>query len=388
MFLNYGTQGAYLPLFSLRLQELEFEPAEIGWACAAPALASLVAPLLVGQLADRHLSARRCLSVCALLAGVLFWILSDLTGPLSIFATALGIWLVLGPANMLCATLCFAHLPQPEKSYGPVRLWGTLGWVAAGWLVGLWFWLRADSVGDLGDIFRWASILALALSAYGLTLPGSLPSEAQGHWLAPLAAWRLLHGRSFRTYWACSFGLCVSMAFVIQLIPLFLEHLGLPRPWLSPLLTLSQSAEIVSLALLPMILLRLGIRATMFLGLLAWALYLGVLALGEPTWLVVCSLSLNGLCISCYIVAGQVFINSRAHGDVRASAQALLVFVNSSGMAIGNLLVGWMRQELSVQFATAFAIGAGLTLSLALLFLIGFKEERLHRSSTPVSSGP
>ena len=108
------------------------------------------------------------------------------------------------------------------------------------------------------------------------------------------------------------------MPFVIQLIPLFLDHLGLPRPWLSPVLTLSQSAEVVSLGLLPMILLRLGIRGTMFVGLFSWALYLGILALGQPTWLVICSLSLNGLCISCYIVAGQVFINSRARGDIRA----------------------------------------------------------------------
>ena len=132
--------------------------------------------LLVGQLADRHLSARVCLSVCALLAGVFFWILADLTSPFSVFMTALAIWLMLGPANMLCATLCFAHLPQPENSYGPVRLWGTMGWVAAGWLVGLWFWLQMtlfDSASDLGDIFRWAAVMAFARSAYGLTLPRS-----------------------------------------------------------------------------------------------------------------------------------------------------------------------------------------------------------------------
>jgi len=385
MFVNYATQGAFLPLFSLRLQELGFNSVEIGWCCAAQALASLVGPLVAGQVADRYLPARRCLSVCALIAGVLFLVLSDLTSPLSVFLTALAIWLVLGPANTLCVTLCFSHLPHPERSYGPVRLWGTAGWVAAGWLVGIWYWVRdglvelgwETSAGDLRDIFRWAALLAFLLSAYGFTLPNTAPREAGGHWLAPLAAWRQLRGRAFRVFWICSFGICVSIPFVIQLLPLFLEHLGLPRPWLSPILTLSQSIEMLSLGLLPMILLRLGLRGTLLMGLLAWAAYLGVLTLGQPIWLVVASLSLNGLCISCYIVAGQVFINSRAHGDVRASAQALLVFVNGLGMATGNLLVGVLRREFDGAFLPTFAVGTAITLALATLFFIGFKGERL-----------
>lgn len=385
MFINYATQGAFIPLFSLRLQELGFDPVQIGWSCAAQALASLVGPLAAGQVADRYFPARRCLSACALVAGILFWVLSDLSSPLAVFFTVLAIWLVLGPANTLCVTLCFAHLPHPEKSYGPVRLWGTAGWVAAGWLVGVWFWSKdwlvengwASSAGDLGDIFRWAAVLAFLLSAYGLTLPHTPARQSAGHWLAPLAAWRQLGGRAFRVFWACSFGICVSLPFVIQLLPLFLEHLGLPRPWLSPILTLSQSIEMLSLALLPMILLRLGLRGTMLLGLLAWAAYLALLTLGHPNWLVIASLSLNGLCISCYIVAGQVFINSRAQGDVRASAQALLVFVNGLGMVTGNLLVGWLRQELEGAFLPTFAIGTVITLALAMLFFIGFKGERL-----------
>ena len=119
-------------------------------------------------------------------------------------------------------------------------------------------------------------------------------------------------------------GVCISLPFTTQVTPLLLADLGIPRPWLSPTLTLGQSTEIVSLALLPMLLLRLGVRRTMLLGLAAWALLLSLLTLGEPVWLVVTSLSLNGLCICCFIVAGQVFANGRAAADVRVSVQALL----------------------------------------------------------------
>ena len=86
-------------------------------------------------------------------------------------------------------------------------------------------------------------------------------------------------------------------------------------------MTLEQSTEILSLALLPMFLLRLGIGGTMLFGMAAWALFLAILMVGEPLWLVVASLSLNGLWICCYLVAGQVFANGRARADVRVSVQ-------------------------------------------------------------------
>jgi MFS family permease len=107
----------------------------------------------------------------------------------------------------------------------------------------------------------------------------------------------------------------------------------------------------------------------------------GVLARGEPIGLVIASLSLNGLCICCFIVAGQVFVNSRARGDVRASAQALFAFINALGLLTGNLLVGWIHQAMDREFPPTFAVGALIAGALVLLFLIGFREERPARES-------
>ena len=65
----------------------------------------------------------------------------------------------------------------------------------------------------------------------------------------------------YTVYWICAFGVCATLPFTSQVMPLFLEHRGVPRPWLGPTLTLGQSMEIVALALLPVLLLRLGIRS-------------------------------------------------------------------------------------------------------------------------------
>jgi hypothetical protein len=376
MFLNYATLGAFVPLFSLRLKSLDFSPLEIGWCCSTQALAALLGPLVVGQLADRYFPAQRCLTVCALLGGAVLWLIAGLTTPWAVFVASLAIWLVLSPANTLCAAMSFAHLPNPERDFGPVRLWGTIGWVTANWVLLLNFMVIGDEPERLADIFRWGGTMAFVMGMYALTLPHTPPRKRAEAWLAPLSAFRLLRGRSFRVFWLCSFGVCVTLPFHGQLAPLLLQQHGIAQRWIAPTMTLGQSMEIVSLALLPMLLLRLSLRGTMFLGLVAWVGLLSILSLGKPIGLVVASLSLNGLCICCFIVVGQVYVNSRAPGDVRSSAQALFAFINAMGLLTGNLLVGWIHQLVDQDFPVTFSVGAAIAGFLVLLFLFGFQAGR------------
>jgi MFS family permease len=402
LFLYYAVQGAFVPLFSLRLQELGLAPLELGWTCAPQALATLIAPLVAGQIADRWFPAERCLAICALLSGFFLWILADLTSASAIFMASLALWLLLGPASTLCAALSFAHLPYQGRHFGQIRLWGTIGWVGSGWLLGYWLsrpawlgsWFAVTPVPRLADMFRLASLLAFALGAYALTLPHTPPHPQKGDYpfeergtvpffarpqhspLAPLAAFRLFCDGSFVVFWFCFLGVCVTLPFNTQVTPLLLRHIGIPRPWLSPTLTFGQSIEIISLGLLPLLLSRLGVRRTMFLGLTAWASLLAVLSVGRPVALVVACLSLNGLCISCFIVAGQVFANGRAREDLRVSVQALLTVTNGLGLLAGNLLVGWVRRQVDEQFMPTFGVGAVIAVILVLAFFVGFRSTR------------
>src|SRR5579859_1545861 len=147
MFLLYAPLGALLPLFTLRLEQLAFTPIEMGWCCATQSLAALITPIAAGQVADRWWSAERCLSLCSLVASLFLWLIAELTTPLGVFAAALAFWMAMSPAVTLGTSLCFAHLPPPGSAYGRVRLWGTIGWVATGWLIGIWLgdssWLEA-----------------------------------------------------------------------------------------------------------------------------------------------------------------------------------------------------------------------------------------------------
>jgi hypothetical protein len=354
MFLIYAPPGATLPLLTLWLKELSFTPFEMGWVCAAQPIGSLVASLVAGQIADRWLAAERCVSICAFVSGILLWLLAGLSSFPDVLAVSLAYWIVFVPVLTLGTSLSFAQLSVPENDFGRIRLWGTIGWVASVWLMSFWFeqadwvyahlaWPRSEPGGVLSDIFRLAAILSFILAVYALTLPHTPPTLQAGAWLAPLAAVQLLRLWPFAVYTLVTLGLCVTIPFTGQVTPLLLQHLGIPLPWLSRSLTIAQSTEIVALGLLPMLLLRLGTRGTMRLGLAAWTLALILLMIGQPLSLVLGSMTLNGLCICCYLVAGQVFINRLAHGDIRASAQGLFSFTNGVGLLVGNLLVGAVR---------------------------------------------
>ncbi len=372
MFLLYAVPGSWLPLFSIYLQHLRFTPLQIGWCFATYALGSLAAPLLAGQLADRWLPAERCVALFGLIAGVLLWLLPGTTDPLAVFLLTLAAWLVFVPAITLCASLSFAQLPNPERDYGGVRLWGTAGWLLPCLGFGFWFTVPGR---DLADTFRLAGVLAFALAGYALTLPTTppLPRPASA-FLAPLAALRLFRDRSFAVYCAASLGLYITIAFGAQLNPLLLKQLGFDLSVVAPLLTLPQWVEIATLTLLPMCLLRLGQRGTMLLGMMAWVLALAGLTLGQPVWLAVAALGGYGVCVPCFLVAGQLFVNRSAAGDVRASAQGLLTFGNGIGQLIGNVLVGAVRQAFDGAFVPTYATALALGGVLLLTFLIGFRE--------------
>lgn len=403
MFLQYAVMGAWVPLFTLLLQERGFSPQETAWCCATSAMGALLAPLPWGQIADRWLATQKCITLCSAACGFCLLILAELTQPLGVFLVSLGYWFFMYPVVGLGTALTFRHLKDPQKDFGRVRLWGTIGWVIAGWMLGLWFqtalwreeapsWL-SEALNNLGialphraDTLRLAGILSLVLCLFSLALPDTPPNPSPSKqasdlnrlrrlFEAPLLTMRLLSHRPLAILCLCMFGLYITVPFYSQLSPLLLHQLGVSDRWLPFTLTLAQSLEILTLFLLPRILQECGEKMTLALGMLAWALSLSALALGQPLGLVLASLGLNGIFICCFIVTGQMYMNRKARPDIRASAQGLLQFINGTGMLIGHLLVGQLRDRMENDLPAVFVVAAVLSGTMTLLFMAGFRDK-------------
>jgi predicted MFS family arabinose efflux permease len=395
MALQYAFPGALLQLYSLHLSGLGFGPLAIGACCATQAVASVLTALLVGQAADRWFAPERCLAFCSAAAGVVLLLLPCFHGFVPVFALTLLFWLLANPILLLGATISFARLRRPDQEYGSVRLWGTVGWAVPGWLL-----LTASLLGlpllregGVAVLFRAGSVFAFALAGFALLLPVTPPRPVVSRHPAPLAALRLLRGRAFATHCFCTFGVCVTWPLSSQATPLLLRDIGVAPEWLCPTLSLGQLTEVIGLFVLPVLLTRFGVRGTMLVGLTAWTVALTVLAAGQPTWLVIASLGLNGVLVSGFLVGGQVYFNRQAAGDVRASAQALIYFVNGVGLLFGHLLVGWLRWSSNGELPQVFAVGAACTAVFTLVFWLGFRErpvlvEAPRSDSRLVQAGP
>ena len=389
IFLAFAVMGAWVPVFSLHLKNLYFSPEATAWASAANAIGALLAPLVWGQVADRWLAMQRCISVCALATCVGLWILAGLREPGAVIFVCIGMWFFLIPTIGLSTSLIFRQLEHPERHYGRIRMWGTVGWVAASWCLTAWFGLygwyqEIEPPSDFADSLRLGSIAAFVLAFYAWTLPHTPPGKGAARtrsWYArladaPLSTLHLFQNRSFVIYCVCMFGFNITLPFTIQLNPLLLDKLNVDPKLSSLYLTIAQSSEVLFLYLLPILLLRFGTKTIMMLGGISWTLGLALLSIGAPVSLVLTSLVTHGVFICCFFIAGQVFVNRQATHDIRASAQGLLLLISGSGLLLGHLLVGWIRDLTDDQFGIAYLIAAILAAALVALFLAGFTGTR------------
>jgi MFS family permease len=392
MFLMFAVVGSWLPLLTIHLDELGFNPQQIALASSTAAMAYLAASLVAGQFADRWIAAERCIAVGSLIAGALLVVLARLEEPAAFTWTCFAFWMVMVPVLTLGNALTFSHLRDAARHFGQIRLWGTVGWVASAWLVGGWLrlgqqeWWRDHfpSFGSPGpalpldSIFYIGAGFCFILAVYALTLPHTPPKRRALGGLAPLQALGLLRHRDFAVYFFGSLVLYTTIPFSGQVAPLLLKSLGIPDQNLGPLMTISQSTEVLMLALLPTLSAKLGFRGTMLLGLTVWTVGLWILAWGQPTWLVAAATAGSGVLVACFMVTGQVFVDRRAPGHIRASAQSLLGFGYGFGLLAGHLMAGQVRTWTAPEFRPTFVTAAATALAVLLFFLAGFRRRSAY----------
>jgi MFS family permease len=379
MALIYAVQGAWWPLLAVHLQDLGLEGRQRGLIFATLAISALATPLGAGQLADRLMPTQRLLAIVYTI-GSLFLGLFALNGTghfPTLFALFLTYWLLTAPSYGLANSLAFRNLSRPREQFGSVRLFGTIGWMAVGWTVTGAVALSGHGKVGQGahEAFAVAAVVSLIFAGYCLTLPNTPPLATGVRRAIDVEAVRMLVGQpAVAVFLAVAFGVSLTMPFVYQTVPSYLQTLGLPRHWIASAMTLSQVPEILALAALPRLLKRFGYRGTLPIGIAAWVIYYAALAAHPPLGLALLVLPLNGVAIACFVVAGQMYLDSQAPADRRASAQALHVMVTSGiGSLLGNLLAGELQARQGGVTASLFLAPGGIALAMLAAAIVGFR---------------
>jgi MFS family permease len=385
MGLVFAVQGSFWPLLSVHLSDLGIQGRARGWIFATLAIGSAIMPLGAGHLADRLIATQWFLALTYAVATCLLVVAASgvVQNAFWLFVLFLAFWSLAAPAYSLCNSLSMRNLPNPGRQFGWVRLWGTAGWMFAGWLVSIVMALSGSTEKGYGtyEAIWVATAVSAIFTIYCLTLPNTPPLAVGLKAEPPLLAFlTLARQREVAVFLATSFGVYLTVPMVYQVMPAYLEARGLPRSWVSTVMTIGQTTEIGCLAVLPWLFRRIGIKGTLSLGIVAWILRFLQLALNPPLWFAIAGTLLHGVGIACFTVGGQVFLDGQSPRHLRASAQALLL-VGTSGLGalVGNVLAGELTQHFNPTDVVVFLIPCVIDVALLIYFLRGFR--------TPVSVG-
>ena len=375
----YAVQGAWWPMLALHMSDLQIPGRARGWIFATLAMASLLTPLLAGQLADRVIAAPRLLVAASGLGMIFLGVMAAgwVTTAVPLFVLFLVYWLLNAPTTGLCGTIAFRNLPRPAAQFGAVRLWGTVGWMATGWLVSLvMFWNGRRGAGQGAyEAFAVGAVLSALFSLYSLTLPRTPPfkNAAAAH-RRSFALAPVLQKRAVVFVLVLSFGVSLTTPFVYQVVPAYLPALGLSRSGVPLGMSLMQLLEIPALGLMPRFLGLMGFRMTMGLGLVAWLVFHGTLAMHPPLVVALVVLPIQGLAIAMFHVSAPLLLDTLAPGNLRASTQGLYVMVTTGfGNLLGSLMVGELLSRAGGATAILFLVPLTINCLVLTLACLGYR---------------
>lgn len=383
MFLQFFIWGAWFVTLGTYLVQgpLQASASQVATAYLSQSIGAIVAPFLVGLIADRYFAAQRILAVLHLAGAALMWGASTATSFGTFSACVMAYMLLFMPTLALANSIAMRHMQSSEKQFPLVRVAGTVGWIVAGVLIG---WLGWEQAHRLEFTFRMAAAASLVLGLYALTLPHTPPLAQQRNarlgQILGLDALRLLKSRSYLVFFLASIAICVPLSFYYNFTNAYLNDLGVRGA--AGLQSLGQVSEVLLMLAMPFLFVRLGVKTMLAVGMAAWVLRYGMFAYGNADSgfaLLVIGIVLHGICYDFFFVTGQIYTDVHAGPDTRSSAQGFITLATYGvGMLIGTFLSGAVVEHYTTaagpDWRQIWLFPAGVALVVLVAFLFLFRE--------------
>ncbi|WP_342330527.1 nucleoside permease [Pedobacter sp. FW305-3-2-15-E-R2A2] len=392
MFLEFFIWGAWFVTLGTFLgNNLSATGGQSASVFSTQSWGAIIAPFIIGLIADRYFNAEKILGILHLVGAVLMYQMYNATDINVFYPYVLGYMILFMPTLALVNSVSFNQMKDPEKEFSTIRVWGTIGWIAAGLLISFYFhWDTAEAAkaGMLKNTFLMAGIASLTLGLFSFTLPKTPPKVSSGEKvkvseILGLDALKLLKDKNFAIFFISSILICIPLAFYYQNAHPFLSNVGLENP--TGKMTIGQISEVLFLLLLPVFFTKFGFKKTILVGMLAWGIRYALFAYGNASdlsFMLILGIALHGICYDFFFVSGQIYTNSAAGDKYKSSAQGLITLATYGvGMLVGFEVAGWITDTYkladgSFDWKMVWIIPSGIAFVVFLLFALFFTDKK------------
>ena len=365
----YVTMGTYMSTF------LQSTGLQIGAAYSALAIATMISPFFVGMVADRFFAAQKIMGVLHILGGVLLYFATQISNNTLFYWIIVLYSLLYMPTIALSNSIAFQQMTDPGKQFPWIRVFGTIGWIIAGIMIGVL------SIEKTPSTFYMAGIASVALGLISFTLPNTPPKGKSTESAIGTEAFVLFKDKPYLVFFIAAVLVCIPLSFYYGFANLFLNELGMDKA--ASKMIMGQISEAVFILAIPFLFNSIGVKRILLIGIVAWILRYICFAFGNleaNAWMLYAGIILHGVCYDFFFVTGYMYTEKKAGEKIKSAAQGLFTFATYGlGMFIGTWFSGIIADQYLVEgkhvWQNIWMVPAYIAIAVLVYFIFFFKEK-------------
>jgi nucleoside transporter len=380
MFMEYFIWGSwYVTMGTYMSENLDSSGIQIGAAYSALAIATMISPFFIGMVADRYFSAQKIMGVLHLGGAVLLFLATMITDNTVFYFLILFYSLLYMPTIALSNSIAFHQMTDPGKQFPWIRVFGTVGWIVAGLLIG------ALSIETTSSTFIMAAAVSAGLGLLSFALPDTPPKggdSTSAKKALGTEAFVLFKDKPYLIFIIAAILVCIPLSFYYGFANLFLNESGMTNA--ASKMILGQVSEAVFILAIPFLFNSIGVKKMLLLGMVAWILRYVFFAYGDMgpnTWMLYGGIILHGICYDFFFVTGYMYTEKKAGEKIKNAAQGLFTFATYGlGMFIGTWVSGFVANNYATtdghDWKSIWYVPAIIAVVVLFYFILFFKERK------------
>lgn len=395
-FLQFFIWGAWLiTVGNYWFGTKQWSGAEFGAIFSTLGISSIIMPALTGIIADKWMNAEKLYGILHILGGFALCYIPQVDNPSSFFWVIFAAMLCYMPTISLSNSIAYTILKNNNydviKVFPPIRVWGTIGFIAAMWITNL------SGNKASANMFYISAAAAIALGVYSFFLPKCPPQKLISKDSSLVQKLGLDAFKLFGTYKiALFFVFSMFLGAALQLTNMYgdaflSDFANVPQyadsfvvKYSTIIMSISQISETLFILAIPFFLKRFGIKQVMLISMIAWVLRFALFAFGDPAgglWMIILSCIVYGMAFDFFNISGSLFIETSTDSKIRSSAQGLfMVMTNGFGAVLGSSISGYVidtyfTSEGVKDWQTIWLSFAGYALVIAIAFALFFRHK-------------